>query len=77
VLLTIISVVVPLTFPFHEVAPAGQDNRHEQLILARAAAAIHNAEPEWQYITGVFDQEKARTMLESMSVREVARQLGV
>jgi len=48
VLLTIVSVVVPLTFPFHKVAPAVQDNRHEQLILARAVAAIHKAEPEWR-----------------------------
>src|SRR5215813_4984111 len=55
VLLTIVSVVVPVTFPltFHKAAPAVQDNRHEGLILARAAAAIHNAEPEWQYTPAI------------------------
>ena len=52
VLLTILSVVVPFTFPIRS-TPAVQDNRHEQLILARAVAAIHNAEPEWQYIGGI------------------------
>jgi hypothetical protein len=52
VLLTIVSVVVPFTFPIRS-TPAVQDNRHEQLILSRAAAAIHNGEPEWQYIGGV------------------------
>jgi hypothetical protein len=52
VLLTIVSVVVPLTFPIRS-TPAVQDNRHEQLILSRAAAAIHNAEPEWQYIAAI------------------------
>ena len=52
VLLTIVSVVVPLTFPIRS-TPAVQDNRHEQLILSRAAAAIHNAEPEWQYIPAI------------------------
>jgi len=55
VLLTIVSVVVPFTLPltFHKVAPAVQDNRHEGLILAQAAEAIHNAEPEWQYTPGI------------------------
>ena len=52
VLLTTVSVIVPFTFPIRS-TPAVQDNRHEQLILSRAAAAIHNAEPEWQYIAGV------------------------
>jgi len=52
VLLTIVSVVVPFTFPIRP-TPAVQDNRHEQLILSRAAAAIHNAEPEWQYIPAI------------------------
>src|SRR5262245_22772089 len=61
VLLTIVSVVVPLTFPFHKVAPTMQDNRHEQLILARVAAAIHNAEPDWQYIPGICNCVSAFT----------------
>jgi hypothetical protein len=52
VLLTIVSVVVPFTFPIRS-TPAVQDNRHEQLVLSRAAAAIHNAEPEWQYIPAI------------------------
>jgi hypothetical protein len=52
VLLTIVSVVVPFTFPIRP-TPAVQDNRHEQLVLSRAAAAIHNAEPEWQYIPAI------------------------
>jgi hypothetical protein len=49
VLLTIVSVVVPFIFPIRS-TPAVQDNRQEQSILLRAVAAIHNAEPEWQYI---------------------------
>ena len=52
VLLTIVSVVVPFTFPIRS-TPAAQDNRIEQLILARTAAAIHKAEPEWRYIGGI------------------------
>src|SRR5262245_40825118 len=60
VLLTIVSVVVPFAFPIRS-TPAVQDNRHEQLILSRAAAAIHNAEPEWQYITGICDCVSAFT----------------
>jgi hypothetical protein len=61
VLLTIVSVVVPFTFPFPKVAPAMQDNRHEQSILARAVAATHNAEPEWQYIAAVCNCVSALT----------------
>jgi|SRR5215510_9939449 len=60
VLLTIVSVVLPFSIPsivspltFYEVTPTVQDNRHEGLILARAAAAIHNAEPEWRYTPAV------------------------
>ena len=53
VLLTTVSVVVPLRFPFPKVAPAVQDNRQEQLILERAVAAIHKAEPEWRAIGGI------------------------
>src|SRR5262249_46745143 len=37
----------------HQVASAAQDSRPEHLILARAVAAIHNAEPEWLYTGGV------------------------
>src|SRR5262249_44879232 len=48
------------TFPIRS-TPAVQDNRHEQLILSRAAAAIHNAEPEWQYITGICNCVSAFT----------------
>jgi hypothetical protein len=47
----IVSLVVLLTA--HQVASAAQDSRPEQLILARAAAAIYNAEPEWRHIGGV------------------------
>lgn len=59
-LLSIVSVVVPFTFPIRS-TPAVQDNRHEQLILARAAAAIQNAEPEWRYITGICNCVSAFT----------------
>ena len=60
VLLTIVSVVVPLTFPIRS-TPAVQDNRQEQSILLRAVAAIHNAEPEWQYIAAVCNCVSALT----------------
>src|SRR5262252_4704923 len=60
VLLTIVSVVVPFAFPIRS-TPAVRDNRHEQLILARAAAAIHNAEPEWQYIAAICNCVSAFT----------------
>ena len=60
VLLTIVSVVVPLTFPIRS-TPAVQDNRQEQSILVRAVAAIHNAEPEWQYIASVCNCVSALT----------------
>src|SRR5215813_4631011 len=60
VLLTIVSVVVPFAFPIRS-TPRVEDNRHEQLILSRAAAAIHNAEPEWQYIAAICNCVSAFT----------------
>src|SRR5262245_51319629 len=49
-----------------QVASAPQDSHPEQLILARAVAAIHNAEPEWRYIGGVCTCPKL--MREQLSV---------
>ena len=43
---------VPIVYRIETVA-AAQDIPPDGLILARAAAAIHNAEPEWEYIPAI------------------------
>src|SRR5262245_18530604 len=60
VFLTIVSVVVPFAFSIRS-TPRVEDNRHEELILSRVAAVIHNAEPEWQYIVALCNCVSAFT----------------